>query len=105
MNLESVIYLTNIVIGVILATLTTHYWREQRQSGVMQYWAAAAWILTAADVVFAARPILPYVVDRLVPTLGVTIGKSCCCWARSAQPALFHAGACLRPSSHCTPPG
>lgn len=74
MNLESVIYLTNIVIGVILATLATHYWREQRSSGAMQCWAVAAWILTLADVSFAARPVLPYALGRLLPTLSVTVG-------------------------------
>ncbi len=74
MDLQPVIYLTNIVIGVILATLATHYWREQKQSGVMRYWAAAAWTMTVADVFFAARPLLPTVVGRLAPTLTVTIG-------------------------------
>ena len=74
MNQESVIYLTNIVIGVILASLATHYWREQRQSGVMRCWALAAWIMTLADVLFAARPLLPYAFGRLLPTLCVTVG-------------------------------
>jgi len=74
MNQESIIYLTNIVIGVILASLATRYWREQRPSGVMQCWALAAWILTAADVMFAARPLLPHALGRLLPTLFVTAG-------------------------------
>jgi hypothetical protein len=74
MNLESVIYLTNIVIGVILASLTTHYWREQRQSGLLLCWALAAWTMTVADVLFAARPVLPHAFGRLLPTLCVTVG-------------------------------
>ena len=74
MNLESVIYLTNIVIGVILASLATHYWREQRQSGLLLCWALAAWVMTVADVLFAARPVLPHALGRLLPTLCVTVG-------------------------------
>jgi hypothetical protein len=74
MNIESVIYLTNIVIGVILASLTTHYWRQQRSSGLMRCWALAAWIMTVADVMFAARPLMPYALGRLAPTLSVTAG-------------------------------
>lgn len=74
MNIESVIYLTNIVIGVILATLMTHYWLQQRSSAIMRCWAIAAWIMTAADIFFAARPVLPFAVGRLLPTLSVTFG-------------------------------
>ena len=74
MNIESVIYLTNIVIGVILAVLATHYWLQQRSSDVMRCWALAAWIMVGADIMFAARPLLPYVVGRIGPTLLVTVG-------------------------------
>jgi hypothetical protein len=74
MNEESVIYLTNIVIGVILASLATRYWLEQRQSGTMQCWAAAAWILVVADVLFAMRPVMAFALGRLLPTLCVTAG-------------------------------
>jgi hypothetical protein len=76
MNQETVTYLTNIVIGVILAALATHYWKERRQSGVLACWALAAWILTVADVLFAARPLLPHPLGRLLPTLCVTIGQA-----------------------------
>jgi hypothetical protein len=74
MDLQPVIYLTNIVIGVILATLATHYWREQRSSRALKCWATAAWVMTIADVFFAARPFLPLAVGQLAPTLSVTVG-------------------------------
>ena len=76
MNQETVTYLTNIVIGVILAALATHYWRDRRQAGVLACWAVAAWIMTGADVLFAARPVLPHALGRLLPTLCVTLGHA-----------------------------
>jgi len=76
MNQETVTYLTNIVIGVILAALATNYWRQRRQSRVLTYWAIAAWILTVADVLFAARQVMPHALGRLLPTLCVTIGQA-----------------------------
>jgi hypothetical protein len=74
MNQETVTYLTNIVIGVILASLTTLYWRQRRASTAMLYWVVAAWVMTVADVLFAARPLLSYSMGRLLPTLCVTAG-------------------------------
>lgn len=62
------------MIGVILASLATQYWRQRRQSGVLACWALAAWIMTVADVLFAARPVLPHALGRLLPTLCVTVG-------------------------------
>jgi hypothetical protein len=76
MNQETVTYLTNIVIGVILASLSTHYWRQRRESEVLACWAIAAWVMTIADLLFAARPILPYALGRLVPTLSVSVGHA-----------------------------
>jgi hypothetical protein len=75
-NQETITYLTNIVIGVILGALATHYWQQRRQSGVLACWAVAAWVLTAADVLFAARQILPPTLGRLLPTLCVTLGHA-----------------------------
>jgi hypothetical protein len=74
LNQETSTYLTNIVIGVILAALATNYWRQQRDSHVLTCWAIAAWVMTVADVLFAARPLLPYALGRFLPTLCVTIG-------------------------------
>jgi len=76
MNQETITYLTNIVICVILAALATNYWRQRRQSRVLTCWAAAAWILTLADVLFATRQVLPPGLGRLLPTLCVTIGQA-----------------------------
>jgi hypothetical protein len=76
LNQETVTYLTNIVIGVILAALATNYWRQQRESSVLTYWAVAAWVMTTADVLFAARPWLTHAAGRLVPTLCVTVGHA-----------------------------
>jgi hypothetical protein len=76
LNQETVTYLTNIVIGVILAALATNYWRQQRHSNVLTCWAIAAWVMTVADMLFAARPLLPHAVGRLLPTLCVTIGHA-----------------------------
>jgi hypothetical protein len=76
MNQETVTYLTNIVIGVILAALMTQSWRQRGQSTVLLYWMSAAWIMTLADVLFAARPLLPHALGRLLPTLAVTCGHA-----------------------------
>lgn len=79
MGQETITYLTNIVIGVILAGLLTHYWNQQGRSAVASYWMLAAWIMTVADVFFALRPALPHGVSRLVPTLLVTVGHCALC--------------------------
>jgi hypothetical protein len=75
-NQETVTYLTNIVIGVILAALATNYWRQRPQSAVLTCWAIAAWIMTAADILFAARPVLSHALGRFLPTLFVTLGHA-----------------------------
>lgn len=76
MNQETATYLTNIVIGVILAALSTHYWRQQPRSGVLKFWVAAAWIMTLADILFAARQVMAPTLGRLLPTLSVTVGHA-----------------------------
>ncbi len=74
MDQESTIYLTNIVISVILAGLTTHYWRTQGRSPAMRAWMIAAWTMMAADVLFAMRPQVSETIGRFFPTLMVTVG-------------------------------
>jgi hypothetical protein len=74
MGQETVTYLTNIVIGTILACLMSHYWLRQGRSATMRYWMLGAWVMTAADVLFAARPALAPWIGRLAPTLLVTLG-------------------------------
>ncbi|HVS51048.1 MAG TPA: hypothetical protein VHD62_01740 [Opitutaceae bacterium] len=64
------------MIGVILGALATNYWRQRRQSDVLAYWALAAWVLTAADVMFAARQVMPHALGRLLPTFTVTLGHA-----------------------------
>jgi hypothetical protein len=79
MGQETITYLTNIVIGVILAGLLTHYWHRQGRPPTMRYWMLAAWIMTGADVLFAIRPELPHWVSRLAPTVMVTLGHCALC--------------------------
>ena len=76
MGQETITYLTNIIIGAILAGLMTHTWLRQGRSATLRYWMCSAWVMTAADVFFALRPELWYWVGRLVPTLLVTIGQA-----------------------------
>lgn len=76
MNQETITYLTNIVIGVILAALATNFWLQRRRSSVLTFWAVAAWVLTLADVLFASRQVMPHALGRLLPTLCVTIGQA-----------------------------
>lgn len=79
MGQETITYLTNIVIGVILAGLLTHYWLQQGRPPTMRNWMLAAWVMTFADVMFALRPELPHWLSRLGPTLLVTIGHCTLC--------------------------
>ncbi len=76
MGQETITYLTNIVICTILACLMTHYWLRQGRTAAMRYWMLGAWVMTAADVLFALRPSLPYAVGRFLPTLLVTLGHA-----------------------------
>jgi hypothetical protein len=74
MPLDTIIYVTNILIGAILACLMTHHWLRQEHSERVRYWMLAAWVMTAADGLFAMRPIVPHWFARFVPTLVVTVG-------------------------------
>ncbi len=76
MGLETVIYLTNIIICAIIAVLMTDAWKRGEQRGSLLYWMIAAWVMLLADVLFAARPWLPLAIDRIVPTLLVTFGQT-----------------------------
>lgn len=76
MSQESITYLTNIIIGLILSASLTYHWIRQGKSAVMRIWVLAAWVMTVADVFFAVRPHLPYFVSRTVPTLLVTVGQA-----------------------------
>lgn len=76
MRQETVIYLTNFIICVILACLMTYHWKKQGRPLNMRGWMIAAWVMTAADVLFALRPELPQWVSRILPTLLVTAGHA-----------------------------
>ncbi len=73
---ETVIYLTNIIICAIIAALMTDAWRRGDHKSSLLYWMIAAWIMLAADILFAARPLLPAVVGRILPTVLVTVGQA-----------------------------
>ncbi len=74
MQLDTIIYVTNILIGLILASLMTHHWLRQEHSERVRYWMLATWVMTAADVLFALRPVVPPWFARVIPTLAVTVG-------------------------------
>lgn len=76
MSQETTIYLVNLIIGLILAALMTQHWRRDGTEHGLHYWAAAAWVLAVADVLFAMRPLLPHWAGRFFPTLMVTFGHA-----------------------------
>ena len=73
---ETVIYLTNIIICAIIAALMTDAWQKGEHRTSLTYWMVAAWIMLLADVLFAARPLLPAGIGRILPTLLVTFGQT-----------------------------
>jgi len=107
MDQESTIYLTNIVIGVILSGLMTHYWLANSRNEAMRAWTIAAWTMVAADVCFAARPQSSEIFARFVPTIMVTIGQTALVlgasatarrtrpWGLLAGVLVFHAAALI----------
>lgn len=75
MSQETVIYLVNLIIGLILAGVMSQYWRLEAAGMSLRPWIVAAWVLTAADLMFVMRAGLPPdVVPRMLPTLMVTAG-------------------------------
>ena len=76
MQQASIIYLTNIVIISILASMISHYWLRQGRAAAMFFWMTSAWVLVVADLFFAGRPLLPHWASRIVPTLLVTVGHA-----------------------------
>lgn len=76
MSQETGIYLTNIIIVAILAALITQYWLTQQRARALLPWMVAAWVMLAADVLFALRPVLPIWISRIVPTVLVTLGQA-----------------------------
>ena len=70
---ESYVYAINLSIGAILAALMTAHWRRAERDSSLAFWTLTAWVMTVADVLFAMRPVLPYAIGRLVPTLLITL--------------------------------
>lgn len=76
MELETVIYLTNTIICAIIAVLMTDAWSQSDHRESLRYWMVAAWVMLVADVLFAARPLLPPNIGRILPTILVTVGQT-----------------------------
>lgn len=76
MGHETVTYLTNIIICAIIAVLMSHHWLRNGRAADVRYWMISAWVMTVADVLFAARPLLPHWLDRTAPTLLVSVGHA-----------------------------
>lgn len=74
MSHESFVYAINCTIATILAAILSEYWRRSGRGSGLGVWAAGAWTMAAADLIFAARPWLPMWTGRVVPTLLVTVG-------------------------------
>jgi len=80
MGTETVIYLTNIIICAIIAALMTEAWYLSAHRTTLKYWMVAAWVMLVADIFFAARVVLPPAIDRIVPTVLVTVGQTFLCF-------------------------
>lgn len=76
MELETVIYFTNTIICAIIAVLMTDAWLQSNQRVSLRYWMIAAWVMLVADILFAARPLMPDLVGRILPTILVTVGHA-----------------------------
>lgn len=76
MELETVIYFTNTIICAIIAVLMTDAWLQSNQRVSLRYWMIAAWVMLVADILFAARPLMPDMVGRILPTVLVTLGQA-----------------------------
>ncbi|MBL0937768.1 MAG: hypothetical protein IBJ03_02675 [Gemmatimonadaceae bacterium] len=75
MSQETIVYLVNLIIGLILAGVMSQYWRLEAAGMSLRPWIVAAWTLSAADLLFVLRSGLPAdVVPRMLPTLMVTVG-------------------------------
>lgn len=76
MGIETVIYLTNTIICAIIAVLMTDAWSQSDHRKSLLFWMIAAWVMLVADILFAARPFLPEMLGRILPTVLVTVGHA-----------------------------
>ncbi len=91
MSQETVVYLINLLIGVILAGVMSQFWRLESSGQSLHLWILAVWTLTGADLLFVARSMLPPdAVPRVLPTITVTAGHALLVLAaqRSAERTL-----------------
>ncbi|HEY0929044.1 MAG TPA: hypothetical protein VGE27_03915 [Gemmatimonas sp.] len=103
MSQETVNYLVNLLIGVILAGVLSQYWRLEASGQSLRLWIIAAWTLAAADLFFVARSMLPPdTLPRLIPTITVTCGHALLLLAaqQTAQRPQQRRVICLIVASH-----
>jgi hypothetical protein len=74
MPTERLLYLVNLLVGLILAVLMTQHWRLEVGGARLREWIMAAWVLTAADLLFFLRVGISDPLLRSAPTLMVTAG-------------------------------
>lgn len=71
---DSIVYIINLIIGLILAGVMSRHWRLEVGGRALQSWIVAAWVLTLADLLFVLRAQFPDSLPRPLPTLMVTAG-------------------------------
>ena len=74
MSDDAIVYVLNLILGVILAAVMTRHRLLGTAGGTLRHWILAAWFLAGADLLFVLRAELPSLMPRMVPTLGVTAG-------------------------------
>jgi hypothetical protein len=74
MSDDGVVYMVNMIIGVILSATMTRHRGLGAGSGTLRTWILAAWCLTGADLLFVLREQARSVVPRMLPTITVTAG-------------------------------
>lgn len=71
---DSIVYTVNLIIGVILSVVMGRQRHLESSGRSLPAWIFAAWMLTAADLLFVLRAEWPAMVPRMMPTLMVTGG-------------------------------
>ena len=71
---DSIVYTINLIIGVILSVVMGRQRHLESSGRTLPAWIVAAWMLTAADLMFVLRAEWPLAVPRMLPTLMVTAG-------------------------------
>lgn len=74
MSDDSIVYTINLIIGAIVAGVMSRQRQLESSGRSLPAWIAAAWTLTAADLLFVLRAEWAALVPRMLPTLMVTAG-------------------------------